>query len=193
MRGGDISPRIDLDRTILLVIDVQESFREVIPCFDNVVNAISFLVSSLKKLGVPVVGTEQVPEKLGSTVEEIDRLLDYKFSKNTFDAFRDEEIRRRLLEISKEQLILTGIETHICVLQTALSALSLGFEVYLVYDATSSAFEEDKVVAVQRLAREGVKIVTSESIVYDILRSSKHPSFREIVKLVKEYRRKRLR
>ncbi|MCD6348693.1 MAG: isochorismatase family protein [Candidatus Korarchaeota archaeon] len=62
-----------------------------------------------------------------------------------------------MLEISKEQLILTGIETYICVLQTALSALSLGFEVYLVYDATSSAFEEDNVVAVQRLAKERIK------------------------------------
>ncbi len=183
--------RINPSNAVLLVIDMQESFGDAIPEFNRIAQAIIFLERSFNELGVPVIGTEQVPEKLGRTVEEIEIYYDAKFPKRSFDALREGKVRDYLLDLGRKEILLSGIETHICVMQTALSALSHGFDVYLIYDATGSAFREDKEVAIDSLSREGVKIVTSESLIYDMISSSEHPSFKKIVQLVKEYRRKR--
>ncbi len=193
MLGGGLPGRLDPESTFLLVVDMQESFSKVIPDFDSIVGSIALLANVAHLLGMPVVGTEQVPEKLGGTVSEIDELLDEKLEKTVFDAFRDEKIRERLLGLGRSKVLLTGIETHICVLQTALSALAQGLEVHLVSDATGSTFSGDKEVTLARLLQEGVYVTTSESAVYELLASSDHPRFREVVSLVKDYRSKRRR
>ncbi len=179
--------------SLLLIIDMQEAFSGVVGGFDSIVGSITLLAKVSKLLGVPVLGTEQVPEKLGGTVREIDALLDEKLAKTTFDALKEERIKERILSSGRRKLLLTGIETHICVLQTTLSALSSGMEVHLVSDATGSTFQEDKQVTLMRLSRDGAHVTTSESVVYELLGSSKHPKFREVVSLVKEYRDRRRR
>ncbi len=183
--------RLSSSDAVLLVIDMQESFKDAIQGFDRIVHSILFLERSLKELKVPIVGTEQVPEKLGGTLREIESYYDEKFPKSSFDALRESKVKEYLEELNRKQILLSGIETHICVMQTALSALSQGFDVHLIYDATGSAFREDKEIAISRLSEEGVKIVTSESLIYDMMGSSEHPSFKKIVQLVKEYRKKR--
>ncbi len=192
MYGSNIAMNVDPSNAVLLVIDMQESFKNAIPEFYDIARSIIFLERSLKELGVPIIGTEQVPEKLGETIDDVKSYYDIKFSKKFFDALKEDRIRKYLLDLGKKQILLSGIETHICVMQTALSALS-HFDTYLVYDATGSAFREDKEVAISSLSREGVKIVTSEYVIYNMVGSSEHPSFRKIVQLVKEYREKRLR
>ncbi len=191
MLRGDLPGRLDPEDTFLLVIDMQEPFSKVIGEFNSIVGAIVLLAKVSKLLGIPVVGTEQVPEKLGRTVQEVDELLNEKMEKSHFDAFRDERIRERLLGLGRKKILLTGIETHICVLQTALSAAASGFEVHLVSDATGSTFPEDKEVTLTRLLQEGIYVTTSESVVYELLGSSAHPEFRNVVSLVKEYRSRR--
>ncbi len=193
MHGGGVPGRLRPEDSLLLIIDMQEAFSGVVGGFDSIVGSITLLAKVSKLLGVPVLGTEQVPEKLGGTVREIDALLDEKLAKTTFDALKEERIKERILSSGRRKLLLTGIETHICVLQTTLSALSSGMEVHLVSDATGSTFQEDKQVTLMRLSRDGAHVTTSESVVYELLGSSKHPKFREVVSLVKEYRDRRRR
>ncbi len=193
MHGGSVPWRLRPEDSLLLIIDMQEAFSGVVGGFDSIVGSITLLAKVSKLLGVPVLGTEQVPEKLGGTVREIDALLDEKLAKTTFDALKEERIKERILSSGRRKLLLTGIETHICVLQTTLSALSSGMEVHLVSDATGSTFQEDKQVTLMRLSRDGAHVTTSESVVYELLGSSKHPKFREVVSLVKEYRDRRRR
>ncbi len=191
MPRSHLPGRLDPENTFLLVIDVQEPFSKVIREFASIVGAITLLAKVSKLLGMPVVGTEQAPEKLGKTVQGVDELLGEKIEKTSFDAFGDEMIKERLLSLGRKKVLLTGIETHICVLQTALSAAAHGLEVHLVSDATGSTFPEDKEVTLARLLQEGVYLTTSESAVYELLGSSNHPRFREVVSLVKEYRMRR--
>ncbi len=191
MSGGYLPGRLDPENTFLLVIDMQEPFSKVIREFDSIVGAITLLAKVSGLLGIPVVGTEQVPEKLGRTVQDVDELLGEKMEKSSFDAFRDERIKEKLLGLGRKKVLLTGIETHICVLQTALSAAAHGLEVHLVSDATGSTFPEDKEVTLARLLQEGIYVTTSESVVYELLGSSEHPKFRKVVSLVKEYRGRR--
>ncbi|MDK2372082.1 MAG: isochorismatase family protein [Candidatus Korarchaeota archaeon] len=193
MFGSNLPGRLDPENTFLLVIDMQESFSKIIVDFDSIVDSITLLARISKLLGMPVVGTEQAPDKLGRTVREVDELLDEKMEKTSFDAFRDERIRERLISLGRRKVLLTGIEAHICVLQTALSATSHGLEVHLVNDATGSTFPEDKEVILARLLREGIHVTTSESAVYELLGSSEHYRFKEVVPLVKEYRSRRWR
>ncbi len=191
MSGGHLPGRLDPKNTFLLVIDMQEPFSKVIKEFDSIVSSITLLAKTSKLLSMPVVGTEQAPEKLGRTVREVDELLDVKMEKASFDAFKDRRIKERLLGLGRKKVLLTGIETHICILQTALSAVAHGLEVHLVSDATGSTFPEDKEATLARLLQEGIYVTTSESVAYELLGSSGHPKFREAVSLVKEYRRRR--
>lgn len=186
---GSIAPgRLDPDVTFLLVVDMQEPFSKVIEDFDSIVSSIVLIARVAKLLGMPIIGTEQAPDKLGRTVQKIDLLLERKFEKRYFDVFKDERIREEILGIRRKNVILTGIETHICVLQTALSALSLGLEVHLVSDATGSSFPGDKDITILRLLQEGIYVTTAESVIYELLGTSDHPKFREVVELVKSYR-----
>jgi len=96
-----------------------------------------------------------------------------------------------VLEYMKQQgdrrhIVLYGIETHICILQTSIHLVKSGYNVYLVTDGSSSQREEDRSIAMRRLEREGVKLTTSESILYEILQDAKHKSFKEILPIVKE-------
>ncbi len=186
-----VTPMIYPEDTALIIIDVQESFRKVIHNFDLVLNSICFLARASKVLKIPIIATEQYPEGLKETVGELSDYIDKKITKFAFNAFNSEEFRKALEGLGRKNIVLTGIETHICVLQTALSARSRGYNVYLAYDATGSAFSIDKEIAVRIMSDSGVVIVTSESLVYGMLTSSKDPIFKEILPLVKEFRRTR--
>ena len=184
-----VTPMIYPEDTVLIIIDMQESFRKVIHNFDLVLNSICFLARASKVLKIPIIATEQYPEGLKETVGELSDYIDKKVTKFAFNAFNSEEFRKTLESLGRKNIVLTGIETHICVLQTALSARSHGYNVYLAYDATGSAFNIDKEVAVRIMSDSGVVVVTSESLVYGMLTSSKDPTFKEILPLVKEFRK----
>lgn len=191
MYRGTIPGRLDPKSTFLLVVDMQEPFSKVIGNFDSIVSSIVLLAKVARLLGMPIIGTEQVPDKLGRTVQEIDMFLERKLEKRHFDVFEEEGIRDEILNLRRKKMILTGIETHICVLQTALSAASLGLEVHLVSDATGSSFPDDKEITILRLLQEGIYVTTAESVVYELLGTSDHPRFKEAIEMIKGYRRRR--
>ncbi|WP_202319514.1 hydrolase [Archaeoglobus neptunius] len=165
----------------LVVIDIQEKLAPHIADINNVLKNTKKLILALKALDVPVVVTEQI--KLGRTVDEIAELTESRpIVKSTFSCFKSEEFRN---SISGRRVVLTGIETHICVLQTAIDMKKEGYDVYVAADCTGSRRGYDREIALKRMQSEGIKLTTSESIIYELMETAEHPAFKEVLNIVK--------
>jgi len=153
----------------------------------------ALLRGSCSLLGVPAIVTEQNPTKLGGTVAELRRPDDRVFSKKLFSMLTSEvleELRNGDGMKGRDQMLLVGIEAHVCVLQTVLDAKQHrpDMEVFLACDAVSSQRELDRSVALQRMQGLGVTLCTAESAVFEMMASADHPNFREVSDLVKKSR-----
>lgn len=171
------------EEALLLIIDVQDKLVAMLND-ENVKNDAIKLAKTASILNIPTVITEQYPKGLGSTIEEIKEVhpnAEY-VEKTTFSAFKEDDVKKLL---SQKQVILFGIETHICVLQTAIDLLNEGYEVFLVQNACGSRNDDNKQAALRRLIHAGVQIVTTEMVIFELLESSKHPNFKEIQALIK--------
>ncbi len=185
---------MDEKRAVLLVVDIQERLLPVVQRPDGLLDRITFLISACRVLSVPILVTEQSPEKLGPTVEQIRQALGDAYRplvKASFSPFAGNEFRRSLASLGRHQILLCGIEAHVCVTQAGLDALKMGWEVFLARDAVSSRFEPDTEVSLFRLAASGAHIVTSEMAVYEMIRGADHQHFRSVQDLVKRYAAKR--
>lgn len=170
----------------LLVVDLQERLLPVIQGWKRVrANAIR-LIQAAELLGVPVVATVQYPKGLGPTVPEVAALLNVEpIAKMTFSAVGPEEVRRQL--DPTRAVVLSGIETHVCMAQTALDLLNQSFTVIMPLDAVSSRDRVDHDAAVQRLVAAGVIPTTTEAVLFEWLETAEHPHFKAISKMVKEF------
>ena len=177
---------IDPKDSILLLIDLQESFRDHIVEFGRIVKNSNRLISACQLLDVPIIVTEQYPKGLGQTVHEVKaNLTAYRpITKSCFDCFNSQEFIRAI-DQQRKNLILCGIESHVCMFQTALSAIEKGFNVYLVADALSSRNKSDRDIALARLQHEGAKPASVEMLIFQMIKDSTHERFKEILKLVK--------
>ena len=174
---------IKTEEALFLIIDVQEKLVSMLDDENVKIDSIK-LAKTASILDIPTVITEQYPKGLGSTIQEIKEVLpnaEY-VEKNTFSAFKEDEVKKLL---SQKQIIIFGIETHICVLQTAMDLLNEGYEVFLVQNACGSRTEKNKEAALRRLIHAGAQIVTTEMVIFELLESSKHPNFKEIQSLIK--------
>ncbi len=174
---------------VLLVVDVQPVFKEVIPNFEGLLRRIELSARAFKELGFSIVGTEQYPEKFGETPEPLRGLFDHVIRKMTFNAFLEPSFLEVLGEISPEALYISGIETHICVYQTSVSALEKGYRTYLLRDLTASFRGLEENVAVEDLRIRGVRITTSESVIYERVADPRRDVFKRVLPLVKEMRK----
>jgi len=175
------------DGTVLVVIDVQEKLFVKVDEKERVAKNICRLIQFADIMRIPIVITEQYPKGLGPTIPEIRRLTSNikPIEKVEFSCLASSAFRERLAEVHAENLVLTGIEAHICVAQTAIEALKSGYRVYVVSDAVSSRRREDETIAIERMRQEGITIVTSEMLMYEILRKAGTPEFKKILELVK--------
>lgn len=175
---------IDEKKSLLLIIDVQEKLVNMLKD-ENVKEQAIKLAKAAGILNIPAIITEQYPKGLGETTKEIkDALPGAKYiEKTSFSAF--EEIKEALNEADRKQIIIFGIETHICVLQTAFNLIDRGYEVYVVKNASGSRNEDDKNSALQRLRHAGCQTVTTEMVIFELLKTSKHPNFKEVQSLIK--------
>jgi len=173
--------------TALIVIDVQEKLFAKVEERERIAENICKLVRFADILGMPIILTEQYPKGLGPTIPEIRRLTPNvkPIEKVEFSCLASSAFREKLAEIHARNLVLTGIEAHICIFQTAIEALTNGYKAYVVYDAVSSRRREDKIIAIERMRRQGVTIVTSEMLMYEILRKAGTPEFKKVLELVK--------
>lgn len=171
------------EQSILVLIDLQEKLMPAISHGQEVVDQCLTLTTIAGLLDVPVLCTEQLPEKLGPNVEAVRELSDQVLAKHHFDACSDGLVEN--LPEGRQQVVIGGCETHVCVLQTALSLLDAGFKVWVVADATGSRNEFDRDVALDRLLQSGARIVTVEMVAFEWMRDCKHPKFRDIQALIK--------
>ena len=182
---------LDAQRSILIVIDLQEKLIPAIYNGDQVVANSGKLIEGARRHGVPVVVSEQYPKGLGPTVEEISSKLPNEtktIAKLTFSAARSEDFVRELATlraVGRDQVVLCGTETHVCVLQTAADLLSEGMPVYLVTDATGSRAEDNRHAGAERLSRSGAQCVSSEMVLFEWLEAASSEEFKEISKLIK--------
>lgn len=174
------------ENSLLLVIDIQEKLVGMLEKDDCAKNA-QKLLSAASILKIPALVSEQYPKGLGSTLEEVKNAYPEALyvEKTSFSAILTEEINNFIKESGKKQIILCGIETHICVLQTALDLIDKGFEVFVVQDACGSRKKDNFINAIKRLRHSGAIISDLEITLFELLRSSRHPGFKEVQKLIK--------
>jgi nicotinamidase-related amidase len=194
------------ETSVLLLVDIQERFRTSIPALEGVIRRSAILVKAAARLGVPVLASEQYPKALGPTVEEIKSLLPGPaevFDKLCFSAAGCEPLAARLRALSsssggfgfgadrasasggRRQVVLGGVEAHVCVLQTAVELQAEGYAVHVVEDAVASRAEPDRAAALDRMVRHGVDRVTSEMVVFEWLKRAGTPEFKDIQALIK--------
>lgn len=174
---------------ILVVVDVQEKLIDTIDQREQTVQNIMALLRVAELFRIPILLTEQ--EKLGKTIAELDRIVPTapRFQKLVFSCMRDPEFKARLDEIGRKTVLLCGIETHICVMQTALDLLDQGYYVVIPRDATSSHGVVDRDTAVERMRTAGVLITTTETTIYELTEKAGTSEFREILEIVKDRRK----
>ncbi|MGO1691554.1 MAG: isochorismatase family protein [Marinobacter sp.] len=171
------------EQSTLLLIDVQEKLMPAITHGQDVVSQCITLATIAGLIDVPVHATEQLPEKLGPNVEAIKELCHQTLAKHHFDACPDGLVEN--LPEGRQHIIIAGCETHVCMMQTALSLLDAGYKVWVVADATGSRNEFDRDVALDRLSVSGARIVTVEMVAFEWMRHCKHPAFRDVQALIK--------
>lgn len=177
------------DDTILLCIDMQPRFVAAVAQGEDVQRRCEFALAAATGLGLPVAFTEQVPEKLGGTAVELRAAAPQGavWSKSTFSALADPTVRAALAERSVRHLILAGIETPVCVYQTAIDALADGLHVTVLSDAVGARRADDARVCLDALARAGAHVLPAETVFYALLRDVAHPFFREYTRLVRSH------
>ena len=179
---------LKVDETVLLIIDVQEAFRDVIGNFSVIAVNIARAVSGAQLLELPIIVTEQYPKGLGPTAEEIRFSLSDGFNaieKTTFSSFGSPDFRRKIEGIERRQVLACGIETHICVGQTAHDLIANGYDVHLLTDCVGSRFEHDKAAGLAKMKVAGVVPSSVEMAMFEMMVDAKHEKFREMQALVK--------
>ncbi|MGE5479494.1 MAG: isochorismatase family protein [Chloroflexota bacterium] len=180
--------RIELEETVCVVIDFQEKLMPFIHNFEDMITRSGKLLLGLQKLGVPTLITQQYTKGLGATVPAIVDSLGEAFipvEKMTFSCCGELEFMQNLLALNPANVIIIGIETHICVLQSALDFIGQGMNAIIVEDCTSSRNPRDREVAIERMRHEGAVVTTYESILMELLRTSASEKFKEISKIIK--------
>jgi nicotinamidase-related amidase len=172
--------------TALLVIDMQEKLIPAIPDGKRVVWNARRLLDGAKILGLPIIGTEQYPQGLGPTVPELAERLGSLPSKTTFSGGGCPGLFTDLEQKGIGKVLLTGVETHVCVLQTTLDLLAAGWSVFVAVDAVGSRFEIDHVTALDRMNCAGATLTTTESALFEWCAVSGTPEFKQISRLARE-------
>lgn len=179
---------LQLENTVLVVVDIQEAFRNVIKNFEKIAKRTALAVEGFQSLNVPILITEQYPKGLGHTAKEILEKLSEDFQaieKSTFSSFDEPNFVDKLNETKAKQVVVCGLETHICVNQTVHDLLANGFQVQLLTDCISSRFDSDKKIGLKKMSASGAVNSSLEMALFELLVDSKHPKFKEIQNLIK--------
>lgn len=174
---------MNAEQSTLVLIDLQKKLMPAISHGNLVVSESVRLARIARLMEVPVIATEQIPEKLGHNDDEIAALAGQTLSKVHFDACGGGLVEA--IPNNRKQVIIGGCEAHVCLLQTALSLLAAGFGVWVVENATGSRHDNDRDAALERLQQAGATIVTVEMVAFEWMQHCEHPHFREIQKLIK--------
>lgn len=178
-----------LSRTnaVLIIVDIQGNLAQAMYSKENLFTNNVKLIQGFKALNLPIIFTEQIPQKLGKTLPVISQELDgiEPIAKETFSCWDDRNFIKQLKALSRKHIVLTGIECHVCVYQTALDLISNGYNVHLVSDAVSSRTPENRQIGIDAIKSAGAHITSTEMVLFELLRTAADPKFKEIIKIVK--------
>lgn len=174
---------MNAEQSTLVLVDLQKKLMPAISNGGSVLAESVRLARIARLLKVPVIATEQIPEKLGHNDDEVAGLTDKTVTKIHFDACGGGLVDA--MPNDRKQVIIGGCEAHVCMLQTALSLLAAGFGVWVVENATGSRHDNDRDAALERLQQAGATIVTVEMVAFEWMQHCEHPCFREVQRLIK--------
>ncbi len=178
--------KLDAARAALVVVDVQEGFRKAIPEFGRIAEATATLIRGAETIGIPIVVTEQYPKGLGETAREVAELLPQGVEPLEKLCFSSAEAEGFDLD-GRDQALVCGIETHVCVNQTVLDLLGSGTEVHVAEDAVGSRFAENKRVGLHKMEGAGAVMTSVETSLFELLGGAGTDEFKRIQKLILEY------
>ena len=178
---------LDADRSVLIVIDVQERLAPAMHELAQFLRNTEILMRAAARLEVPMIVTEQYPKGLGPTVEAVAALAppEAVVEKTSFSAAGSDGFDRRLSQLGRDEPVICGIEAHVCVLQTALRLQERGMMTRMVRDAATARRPESALAAYERATRTGIELVTTEMVVFEWMRQAGTPLFRELSALIK--------
>ena len=179
--------RIKPENALVMIIDEQVKLLPTIYENEKILKNTEILIKGLRLLDVPFLITQQYTKGIGPSDPAIYESAGTEayYEKRTFSCWDTQEIRDAIVSSGRRQIVLCGIESHICVMQTAIDLIANGYTVYLVEDCASSRRKNDKETALRRMTAEGVLLTTYESLLFELMVTSTHPNFREVSKLIK--------
>ena len=185
-----MTPKVKLDRAkaVVLVVDVQERLAPAIEpgAYARILKYSKALIGMAKELGLPVLATEQYPKGLGPTVRELAEVLPAPpLQKTHFSCGADPAFASELEATGRRQVIVCGMETHVCVFQTARDLAAAGYEVHVCADAVGSRTEEHRKVGLELIREAGGIVTTAETAIFDLLHQAATPEFKKVSALVK--------
>ena len=179
---------LNIEDSIVMIIDVQEKLLNAVFNKASLEKKATTLANTAKILEIPVIVTEQYPKGLGATVETLKEVLPENtqyFEKTAFSALENNDVLEALKNSGKKQVVIFGIETHICVSQTTNALIEEGFEVSVIRDACGSRSELEYLAGLERMKDNGAHVLTTEIALFEWLKGAKHPKFKEVQMLIK--------
>ncbi|MGD9817339.1 MAG: isochorismatase family protein [Desulfomonilaceae bacterium] len=175
------------DQVVLVVVDLQEKLSKAMYCLDSLLSASEKIIKGSNILSIPIIWTEQNPKGLGSTLEPFANLMnpDLRVPKLSFSCCGEPNFANLLASQDRRQILLMGIESHVCVYQTGIDLIDLGYEVQVVTDAVSSRTQENRILGIERLKSSGAKVTSSEMALFEMLKIAEGPKFKDVLKVVK--------
>jgi nicotinamidase-related amidase len=181
------NPRITSKDSVLLVIDVQDKLLAAMPKASDLLRDVGFLLDVARLLEVPILATEQYPQGLGATHPTLAvRIASPISAKTQFSCCGPGEFLPTLNHFGRPKVIVTGMESHVCVLQTVLDLIDRDYSVFVPVDGVQSRFSVDHEVALRRLESAGATLTSVETTAFEWLEDAKHPQFKAVSKLVRE-------
>ena len=173
--------------TVLVIIDIQGNLAQAMFDKENLFANTIKLIKGFNALNLPIIVTEQIPEKLGKTLPQIAGELESfnPIAKESFSCWYEKIFKEKLEALSRRHVVLLGIETHVCVYQTALDLIANGYNVHLVADAVSSRTPENRQIGIDAMKSAGSKITSTEMVLFELLRTAADPKAKEFFKIVK--------
>ena len=178
---------LNTKEAVLVIVDFQARLVDVVDRGEWVIPEITRIIKGCQALEIPILATVQVPEKLGPMLPELAEAMGNgtPYAKTVFSALREPTFLTALRQSGRTQVILVGLETHVCVLQTGLDLIDAGYSLHVLRDGVFSRTAENHLVGIQRLHDAGATISSIEMALFELIRTSTHPHFRTISKLVK--------
>ncbi|BAI80158.1 isochorismatase hydrolase [Deferribacter desulfuricans SSM1] len=176
------------DDAVLVVVDIQKKLVKIMPekVYEKILKNNQILIKAAKILNIPVIYTQQYTKGLGETVDELKELLtDEHVEKLTFSCCKEQSFLEKLKSLGRKSVILTGMEAHICVLQTAIDLLENGYNVFTVADAVCSRFKDNWKFGLEYMRDAGAKITVVETVLFQLLERSDAKEFKEVQALIK--------